>query len=302
MSENTATQLDPIRQPTATDLAMVLLLGIMWGSAFPAIKIIVGTVDPVHVVMLRTGIGALILIAWMTIRRIGFPRDLRTWRQMAIMAFLNTLLPFFLIAWGEQHVDAGIAALLMGIGPLLALLISHTTTADDRLSVPKLAGVTLGFAGVMTIIGSSAIKGLGDDLIGQMAIFAANICYVASGAMIRHVRGIRLEAMAATNLVCGFAMTIPFIAFFGLPPLAQLQGETLVAVLWLGAALTGITYLMRFHIARSVGYSYMALTAYVIPVAGVVLSSLLLGEVLSTKIVIALVLIILGFAVARIRK
>ncbi len=285
----------------STDIVLVLLLGIMWGSAFPAIKVAVGAVEPVHVVILRTGIGAAVLVAWMLLRSIAFPSDPRAWAQLAIMALLNTILPFFLIAWGEQHVDAGIAALLMGSGPLFALLISHMTTTDDRLSGPKLAGVALGFAGVVTIIGTTAIRGLGQDIVGQIAIFSANLCYVVSGGMIRYVRDVSPQAMAAVTVLWGFIFCLPLIVIYGLPPVRQLNGEVLMAVIWLGAVLTGGTYVMRFHIARKVGYSYMALATFVIPVSGVALSAVWLGETISARTAIALLLIVSGFVVARAR-
>ena len=302
MSRNSAPRLDPIRQPMPADISLVLLLGIMWGSAFPTIKIAVGVMEPSHLVMVRTGIGAAVLVAWMWLRSIAFPRDLRTWALLMFMACLNTVLPYFLIAWGEQYVEAGIAALLMGSGPLFALLISHLTTHDDRLSGPKLLGVALGFAGVMTIVGTSALQGLGRDLLGQIAIFSANLCYVISGAMIRYIRGVRLEAMAATNLVCGFVLCLPLIPIYGLPPLRGLGTEAVLAITWLGVVVTGVTYVMRFHITRSVGYSFMALASYAVPVSGVVLAALWLGETLSARVIIALVLIISGFATARIRR
>ena len=142
-----------IRSPTLADIALVVLLGSLWGSAFPAIKVAVTAYQPIHVVMLRVALGFAVLFAWMMIRRIAFPRSARTWALLAVMAVLNTILPFLLISWAEQHIDAGVTALLMGSGPFFALLVSHVTTHDDRMTAPKLIGVGLGFSGVLTVIG-----------------------------------------------------------------------------------------------------------------------------------------------------
>ena len=294
----------PIRSPTLTDIALVALLGILWGSAFPAIKVAVTAYQPIHLVMLRVALGFAVLLAWMMVRRIAFPRSARTWALLAVMAVLNTVVPFFLISWAEQHIDAGITALLMGSGPFFALLVSHVTTHDDRMTTPKLIGVALGLSGVLTVIGMEAASGFGRDLVAQLAVFAANLCYVASGAMIRSVRDTSMEAMAAGNLACALVLLAPLAAIFGLPPFDPIlgAGPVLFAVVWLGAVGTGLAYVMRFYLARTVGYSFMALAAYMIPVAGVAISALLLGEAVSATVLVALCLVLAGFAVARLGR
>jgi drug/metabolite transporter (DMT)-like permease len=296
----------PIRSPTLTDIALVALLGILWGSAFPAIKVAVTAYQPIHVVMLRVMMGLAVLLAWMMIRRIAFPRSARTWILLAVMAVLNTVMPFFLISWAEQHIDAGITALLMGSGPFFALLITHVTTLDDRMTTPKLIGVALGFSGVLTVIGMEALSGIGRDLVAQLAVFAANLCYVVSGAMIRSIRNTGMEAMAAGNLACAFVMLAPFVVVFGLPPVGPLSGaesgSVLFAVFWLGAVVTGLTYVLRFYLARTIGFSFMSLAAYMVPVAGIAISALLLGETISLDLLIALALVLAGFSIARLGR
>ena len=294
----------PIRSPTFADIALVALLGILWGSAFPAIKVAVTAYQPVHVVMLRVALGFAVIVAWMMIRRIAFPRAGRTWALLAVMAVLNTVVPFFLISWAEQHIDAGITALLMGSGPFFALLVSHVTTHDDRMTKPKLIGMALGLSGVLTVIGMEAASGFGRDVVAQLAVFTANLCYVASGAMIRSVRDTSMEAMAAGNLACALVLLAPLAIVFGLPPISPVlaPGPVLFAVVWLGAVGTGLASVMRFYLARTIGYSFMALAAYMIPVAGVAISAVLLGETVSTTVLIALCLVLAGFVVARLGR
>lgn len=301
MSNPGLTAADSIRKPTPIDVGHVILLGIFWGSAFPAIKVLVGTYSPMHVVMIRVFLGAAILLCWLVFRRIPLPRDPAIWSMLALMGALNSVLPFYLISWGEQYVDAGAASLLMGSGPLLALLISHATTHDDRLSAPKLIGVSLGFTGVLTVIGPTAAQGMGSAVLGQLAIFSANVCYVVAGAMIRRIGNIPLEAMAAGNMLCAAILFLPAVWIIGPPDFGPMTGSVLIAALWLGAVPTGIAYLMRFYLVKNIGQSFMSLAAYLIPVSGVAISSLMLREPLSWQIVTALFLIVSGFAVARIR-
>ncbi|WP_026380252.1 DMT family transporter [Afifella pfennigii] len=291
--------LAPIRRPGLGDLGLIVLLGFVWGSAFPAIKVAVTAYAPVEVVMLRVGIGFLVMLAWTQMIGAGVPRGTRTWAMLAAMAALNTVVPFFLIAWAEQYIDAGVASLLMGSGPFLALVVSHLTTRDDRLSWPKLIGVALGFSGVLTIIGVEAFSGIGRELTAQLAVFCANLCYVAAGAMIRYVPGVGRETMALGNLACAFLFLVPVALWWGLPPVEPLSGMTLFAVLWLGVVGTGLSYVLRFHIAASVGYSFMSLASYLMPVAGILISALALGESVSPSVALALLLVLSGFFVAR---
>jgi drug/metabolite transporter (DMT)-like permease len=172
------------------------------------------------------------------------------------------------------------------------------------MTTPKLIGVALGFSGVMTVIGMEAASGFGRDLVAQLAVFSANLCYVASGAMIRSVRDTGMEAMAAGNLACALVLLAPLALIYGLPPISPIldPGPILFAVIWLGVIGTGIASVMRFYLARTIGYSFMALAAYMIPVAGIAISAVLLGETVSTTVLIALTLVLAGFAVARLGR
>ena len=133
-------------------------------------------------------------------------------------------------------------------------------------------------------------------------MFAANLCYVASGAMIRSVRDAGMEAMAAGNLGCALILLVPIAAIFGLPPLGPVPGSVLFAIIWLGTIGTGLSYVMRFYLARTVGYSFMAMAAYMVPVAGVAISVTLLSETVSLTVLVALTLVLAGFAVARLGR
>jgi len=280
----------------------VILLGACWGSAFPAIKVAVSSFAPLEVVMLRVSIGFAVLALWALAVKARLPRGTYVWAMLAAMAALNTVVPFFLLSWAEQYIDAGVTSLLMGSGPFLALLISHFTTHDDQMSWPKLAGVVLGFSGVLTIIGTEAFSGIGRDLTAQIAVFSANLCYVAAGAMIRYIPGVGRESMALGNMTCAVAFLLPVILWSGLPAPHSVDLTTIIAVLWLGAVCTGFTYVLRFHIVGTVGYSFMSLASYLMPVAGILIGALLLGEAVPASVALALTLVISGFFVARLGR
>lgn len=288
----------PIRKPTMSDFLLVLLLGTLWGSAFAAIKVGVEEVGPVVLVFVRVAIACALIWAWLVWRGISIPDTRRQWSMLTVMSMFNTVIPFWLIAWAEQFIASGTAALIMSSGPLLALVIAHFTTGDDRFTIYKFAGVLLGISGAATVIGTEALQG-GGDLTPALAIFLANICFVISAAMIRHVPDTNAEAMAGANMGVALVAMLPFLAFADMPSVSEISLPGIAALLYLGIFVSGFSYILRFHIATAVGVSYMTLAAYIMPVAGVILGALLLDEAIAPATAVALGLTVAGLLVAR---
>lgn len=290
-----------IRKPTVTDMLLILSLGVIWGTSFLAIKIAVREFAPTSVAAIRIWIAFFILFAMMIWKGQRLPASLRFWGAMLFIGILNTSLPFFLISWGELTVDSGIAALLMGTGPLLAMVGSHFTTDDDHLSAPKLIAVALGMMGVILVVGFEAVSGLGRNLIAQLAIFGASLCYVTSGMFVRRFTHIPVESFTTAILLAGSLSLTPWLAASAMQADGNVSAVPLLSLLYLGLVPTGLAYLIRFYLIRTVGYSYAVLGIYIIPVVGVLLGNLVLNEPLETTTLIALGLIISGIIYARLK-
>ncbi len=287
-----------IRKPTPLDVFLLVLLAAIWGSAFLAIKVAVVDLGPAWLVTIRVLLGFLVLLPWALWRGVLWPKGGRQWALTVVIALLNVIVPFYLISWAELTIDAGVAALLMGTGPFLALIGSHFTTVDDRLNVWKLVAVVFGFAGVLTVIGVDAVQGLGANLLAQGAALAGSVCYVASGILIRKVEGI--PPMRFATLILGISSLALLVVTGATVPLPALPGpESIFAVIWLGLLPTGSGYFLRYYLIRNVGYSFFALGLNLIPVFGVGLAALILGEPISAAVAIALALVVTGLALAR---
>ena len=177
-----------IRKPTAIDYILIFALVIIWASAFLAIKVVVPESGPLWLATIRVLIGFAVLLPWAMWRGFVWPADARQWRILIWVAILNVATPFFLISWAKLTIDAGIASLLMGVGPLFALIASHFFTDDDKFTPLKLVAVLIGFSGIM-LVGADAIMGLGQNLPSQLAALGGCACYVASGILIRKLVG-----------------------------------------------------------------------------------------------------------------
>ncbi len=219
--------------------------------------------------------------------------------MIAVISLLNTVLPFLLIAWGLRYVGAGVGALLMGIGPLIALLLSHFLTDDDRINLLKAFGVLFGFSGVVLIVGRDAVAGFHlENLIAQMAILFSTVCYVSAGLM---VRKINMRPIPFTTLMLGNGSIALIIftfliegSFPGMP-----SQNVMLAMLWLGVFPTGLAFMIRYYLIQRIGVSLFALGINLVPVFGIVTAAIILDEAIELYMLIALCCVLFGLVLAR---
>ena len=287
-----------IRKPTGFDIAMIVLLGAVWASAFQAMALSVPSFGPVWLVALRVAIGFLVLLPWVLFRGMVWPSSPREWLMVAFLVCVNVLIPFFLLSWAAQIIPSGQLALLMGITPLLGLVLSHFMTHDDKFNLLKLAAVILGFCGISVVVGQSAFEGIGDKLVAQLVTLLSGACYVTSGLVLRKLD--RLPPTRLSAMVLGFS-ALAFLPFSALTqPLPSAPDMTaLLALLYLGIFPTGLAYILRMEMIRRVGVSVFSHVGNLIPVFGVVFGAVLLAEPVTLSTVAALLLILTGLGLAR---
>ncbi|PLX36857.1 MAG: EamA/RhaT family transporter [Hyphomicrobiales bacterium] len=288
-----------IRKPTALDIAYLIAITAIWASVFPAIKVAVPSLGPVWIATIRVFLGFLVLLPWTLWRGIILPEGAGQWGLVVLLALLNAVVPFFFISYAGLHISAGMIALLMGTGPFFALVLSHFTTDDERLNWLKLASVAFGFTGVAIIVGPSAFGEGHGSLLGHAAVLAGSLCYVISGVLIRRIRGIPPTRLSTLVLALSSLILLPIAFTLGQPDWGSVPNSAMQAVIYLGILPTGLGYLARYHLVRTVGYSFFALGLNLIPVFGVALGALLLGEAITVKVIAALVLVLTGLLFAR---
>ena len=287
------------------DIALLVLLASIWSGSFLFIKVAVGDIPPLTVVAGRVVLGGLALALVLRLTGRALPRDRRVWLDCAVVALGANLGPFFLIAWGEQSIDSGLAAILMGSMPLSALLLAHFLTHDEKLDGAKLLGVVVGFVGVVVLIGPSALldAGLGSDLGAKLAIVAAGAGY-ALGSIYSRRSG--LTRLPPTVVAC----TILLICSGGILPLALAVDQpwnltpgaaALASMLGLGLLSTGLAYVILFHLLTRRGVVFVSLNNYLVPLIGLFLGALILAEPITFTALAGLALILLGVGLVQLR-
>ncbi len=271
----------------------------IWASAFIAIKVVVVETGPLWLATWRVAIGFAVLLPYAIWRGLTWPTNPKVWLLIFITALFNVVLPFFFISWAEQQIDAGVTALLMGAGPLLALVGSHFFTSDDKITRYKAIAVVFGFAGVLTIVGIDAFSGLGGTtLIAQLAAITGTFCYTIAGLLVRRI-DIPPIPLGCFAFGAGIIQLLIAAFIFEGAPTLDLTPTVVWSLLYLGIIPTALGQILRFTLIKKIGYATFALALNLIPVLGLAMGALLLGEIITLRTLIALVLVLTGLLISR---
>ena len=191
------------------NFVILLVLGLIWGASFLFIKVAVATIPPFTVAFGRTAPAALVLYLVLRSRGLRMPSFGPLWGSFLLMGLFNGALPYTLITWAEIHIDSGLAAIINALMPLFTVLLAHFFTQDERLNFMKIAGIFLGFLGVLALFGPAFLKGLGTHVFSQLAVMGAALCYAISVIYGRRLREITPWVSATGQLICAAFLTLP---------------------------------------------------------------------------------------------
>ncbi|QSY94737.1 EamA family transporter [Rhizobium bangladeshense] len=278
----------------ARELVLLLVLATLWGSSYTFIKIGVETIPPVTLIAVRTLIAGAILLAVLRHRHVRLPSDRATWRLFVVQACLNSVIPFTLIAWAEQSVDAGLAVILNSATPIFTFLLTVSMTRHEQVAVRKLFGVVAGLAGICLVVGVEALGGLGESLMAQLAIILATICYAGAAIFSKNFRGLDPGVPAAGSLISGAVILMPISLVVDRPWALDPSAASVLALLALSAFSTALAFTIYFRLVQTLGSVGTTSQAYLRVPIGVAIGIAFLGERLSPTAWIGLICVILG--------
>lgn len=293
--------IDPMSKspPGLTDFALLALLAAIWGGSFMLIKVALQGFDPVSLTAWRLTVGglAMLAVALAAGERLAFGgRDIFV---LVLAGLFGNALPFVLISWGEETVDAGLAAILMGIMPMATLILAHYLSDGEALTGRKLAGVAIGFCGLVVLVGPPALKGLGSDVAAQSAILGAAICYAINAIVTKKLLHLPRRS-AAAGIVMSGAIMVWVLALATRQPFDQAGGSGPVfAMVLLGVFPTAVAALIMFEVLQRQGAAFFGLVNLLVPPFGVAWALAVLGEIPDPLALVALALILGGIAVTR---
>lgn len=291
-------------RPRLADWLSLVALTVMWGSAFALTRAAVEQLSPAWVVQGRLLIGAvLLLLLWGFGRRI-WPRGSRLWAFLLAIAVLGNVVPFNLIAWGQQTIDSGLAGILMAVMPLFTLVIAHFTVPGERLSVTRLAGFAFGLVGVVVLMAPDiGLVGQVDTqfLLAALAVLGGAFCYAVSAVLSRlRPKSDVISSATATTVIAAVAMAMVLRpSAIEHEALAAASNDALVAIVLLGVFSTAIAAVVYFHLIERTGPGFVSQLNYLIPVWAVVLGAAMFGERPALTDYLAMLIILAGIAVSQ---
>src|SRR3954453_12171059 len=288
--------MNTVHKPRATDLALLLLLATLWGASYSLIKLGVATIPPLTLIAARTCIAGLLLLMVMQWRGLAFPTDAPSWRRFLFQACLNSVVPFTLIAWAERSLDAGLATILNSTVPVFAFLLTFAITRHEPVTARKLFGVLTGLAGICLIVGVQALGGLGEQLIAQIAIIVATICYAGAAIFSRGFEGLDPMAPAAGSMLSGAAILVPLSLVIDRPWTLAPSAASMLALLGLAVVSTALAFVIYFRLIQTLGSVGTTAQAYLRVPIGVAIGVAVLGERLSPTAWIGLACVVAGVA------
>jgi drug/metabolite transporter (DMT)-like permease len=281
--------------PPLSELLLLLLLASLWGGSYALIRIGVETIPPLTLIAARTLIAGALLLAILHWRGKTLPAGAAVWRRFAFQACMNSVIPFTLIAWAEQEVDAGVAAILNSTSPVFAFLLTRAGTRDAA-SPRQLFGVIAGLAGICLVVGMQALDHVGDQLGAQLAIVAATVCYAGAAVFGRTFGKLDPMVPAAGSLACGAAIMVPAALVVDHPWTLVPSMRSIAALLALSVFCTALALAIYFRLVRTLGAVGTTAQAYLRVPIGLAIGVAFLGEHPATWAWIGLACVVCGVA------
>lgn len=287
------------RAPGLRDWLELLLLAIIWGTAFVFIDVGLNSVSPGGVAFIRLTLGAIILALYARSRGHHFPAltDPK-WLWWMALGFFGNALPFYLIPWAQQDIPSALAGILLAVMPLSTVVLAHFF-AGERMTGWKFAGFLVGLVGVIILIGPSALADLGGPkFLAQIAVLVAALAYAVNVIIARRAPGMPASLSAAGMLIGASLWAAPLGIWQEIASERTFDIWAWMSVVWLGIGPTAITSVIYLRLITNAGASFMATVNYLVPIVAVI-AGLALGEAIGLGAILGLTVILAGIAIAR---
>ena len=287
-----------MRQAKITDYLLLILLALIWASAFFNIKIATYSYGPVTIAFLRVFFGAipvLLLCYYKNIKIEAFSKD---WHWFAMIGFINLVAPFYLIAYGVQSVQSNLAAILMSTTPLSSTVLGHFYTTNEKFNFIKTFGILIGFSGILYLFSDNLLIDE-NNFLSALLILLGSTCYVIGGVLTLKISKKKNENVTGSILIWATIILIPLVSFIEQPWNLTPRLDSTVSVIYLGVVSTGIAWLLRFRILVNNGLIFQSQVSYLIPIFGTILSYIFLKELITTKVLISLIAVSVGIYFVR---
>ena len=287
-----------MREAKNLDLALLALLGLIWGSSFFNIKIASYTYEPFTLALTRVVYASIPLIAICFFRKIKIEAFSKEWKDYAIIGACNIVIPFVLITVGTSKVDSFLAAILMSSTPISGSILAHFFTTNEKITLLKSIGIIIGFSGVLILFFDKLIIN-DSNFIYALIILCGSTFYSIGGILTIKIKNKGNENVTTSTIIWSIIILTPLTFLLENPLSPSPSLESTLSLVYLGFVATGAAWLLRFRILMVNGLVFQTQVAYIIPLVGVFLGYFIMDESISWKVLFYLFLIIIGIYIVK---
>ena len=282
-----------MREANTLDLSLLILLSIIWGSAFFNIKIATFSYDPFTLALVRVIFASIPLLILCKLKKIEIEAFSANWKPYALIGLCNIAIPFVLIAIGTAKINSYLAAILMSTTPLSGSILAHFFTKDEKLSVPKSLGVIIGFSGIILLFFDKVILN-SENYIYAIVTIIGSTFYCIGGLLTLRLKNKKNENVTTSTTLWSVIFLLPFSLIFETPWNSNPTFVSTLSLLYLGVVATGLAWLIRFRILTVNGLVFQTQVAYLIPIFGIIFGFFVMNEIITWRVFVSLVIILLG--------
>ena len=282
-----------MKEANTKDMSLLLLLSIIWGSAFFNIKIATYSYEPITLALVRVIFASIPLFLLCRFKKIKIEAFNKDWNWYALIGLCNIAIPFVLIAIGTAKINSYLAAILMSTTPLSGSILAHLFTKDEKLSYLKSLGVLIGFSGIILLFFDKVIINA-DNYIYALITILGSTFYCIGGLLTLKLKNKVNENVTTSTTLWSAIFLLPFSLMIESPWNSNPTLQSTLSLLYLGVIATGLAWLIRFRILTVNGLVFQTQVAYLIPIFGIIFGYFLMDEVITWRVIISLVVILIG--------
>ena len=282
-----------MKEANTKDLFLLILLSIIWGSAFFNIKIATYSYEPFTLTLVRVIFASIPLFLLCKLKKIKIEAFSKNWNWYALIGLCNIAIPFVLIAIGTAKINSYLAAILMSTTPLSGSILAHLFTKNEKLSYLKSLGVLIGFSGIVLLFFDKVIIN-NDNYIYALITILGSTFYCIGGLLTLKLKNRVNENVTTSTTLWSVIFLLPFSLMLETPWNSNPTIQSTISLLYLGVIATGLAWLIRFRILTVNGLVFQTQVAYLIPIFGIIFGYFLMDEAITWRVIFSLFIILIG--------
>ena len=280
------------------DWFLIISLGILWGASFLFVEVLLDLINPFLIVYFRVSIASIILVLFLYLSKTKFKFSNKIIYNLFIMALLNNVVPFLMIAYGQQTTTGGLASILNANTSLITILLASMFISYEKLTVNRLFGVLVGLLGIIIAVGYESFLTIYDNSYGKFLILLATVSYAFAGIWAKLKLSDLPPLISATGMLTFSTVILsPFAAVFYYDDIINLNFPIIFYSVMFAILCSVIAYFLYFKILEKTGAGNLLICTIIIPPASIILNSLILGQVIAISELIGLMIITVGLII-----